>query len=233
MCAHARDERTTSPELGGRGWLVALAVCLGFAAATGCETRRIGDGSAGGEQTLVFSDDFERKRLGDDWHRGQGENGSGEWSIDDGWIAARSIRNDPLWLDRELPKKVRVEWKAKALTDRGDLKVEIFGDGENHESGYILIFGGWDNSLDVIARLDEHGDDRKEQKTEGVEKGKVYRMAVERTDGQLRWYIDGELHMTYDDPSPLRGEGHRHFAFNNWEVPVRYDDLRVYRLSGD
>ncbi|MGZ3458496.1 MAG: hypothetical protein ACXU86_08310, partial [Archangium sp.] len=34
---------------------------------------------------------------------------------------------------------------------------EIFGDGSDHASGYVLIHGGWNNSLSIIARLDEHG----------------------------------------------------------------------------
>ena len=36
-------------------------------------------------------------------------------------------------------------------------KCEIFGDGSDHASGYILVHGGWNNSISVIARLDEHG----------------------------------------------------------------------------
>ncbi len=222
--------------------LFAVISLVGLGGLAGCETREIGKESneesrgaeqaqESGERELVVSDNFERESLGERWHRGTGENGSGTWSIEDGWLQASNIKNDPLWLDRKLPEKVRVEFDARARSSEGDLKAEIFGDGEHHATGYILIMGGWDNQLDVVARLDEHGDDRKEQRSPGVAKGKVYRWAIERTDGTLRWYVDGELYMSYPDDSPLRGEDHRYFAFNDWEAPVAFDNLRIYRLD--
>lgn len=210
--------------------------CLLAAAlvAVGCETREIGQKEAASTpdaRELVFSDDFNREQLGSNWRRGAGENGSGKWKIRNGMVHGSAIRNDPLWLTKPLPEKVRIEFDAKATTPEGDLKVEIFGDGNKHESGYILIFGGWDNRLDVIARLDEHGQDRKERPSKKVQAGKTYRMAVERTDGSVRWYVDGQLFMTYDDPNPLRGPDHRYFAFNDWEAPVVFDNVKVYRLK--
>jgi len=200
----------------------------------GCEAREIGEKREkleGGERKLMFSDDFDRRSVGENWRRGTGENGSGTWEIKNGWVTASNIKNDPLWLDQPLPEKVRVEFDAVAKSAEGDLKAEIFGDGERHASGYIIIMGGWSNKLDVVARLDEHGDDRKEQPTMKVQPNKVYRWAIERTDGELRWYVDGQLQMRYDDDQPLKGEGHRYFAFNDWTAPVRFDNVRVYRLS--
>jgi len=215
-------------------WRVRALVVIAAVAAVGvgCETREIGtkkQASSGGE--LVFSDDFERDELGDDWKRGTGENGSGNWRIEDGWVAGSNIKNDPLWLMEELPSKVRIEFDARAMSGTGDLKAEVFGDGSEHESGYVLIFGGWDNTKDVIARLDEHGDDRKEQASEGVEKKTTYHWAIERTDGTLRWYMDGELFMSYDDAKPLRGPRNRFFAFNDWKAPVQFDNVEVYDLE--
>lgn len=203
-------------------------------AATACQSREVGTAkraSASSASTVVFEDDFERDELGEKWTRGSGEGGRGQWTIAEGRVTASAIRNDPLWLQVELPERVRVEFDAEALTPVGDIKVEIFGDGTRHESGYILIFGGWNNSLDVIARLDEHGEDRLARRTRGVEPNRVYRMAVERTDGALRWYVDGELFMTYEDEEPLRGRGHRYFAFNNWDAGVRFDNVRVLALE--
>lgn len=227
---------------GRAGIRVQIVVCAVAIAALGCETREIAD-PKGGESTaqssseaesaggVVFEDSFERESLGNEWERGQGENGSGDWEIRDGWLYGENIKNDPLWLQRKLPDDVRIEFKAKAESAEGDIKVEVFGDGNRHESGYILIFGGWNNQLDVIARLDEHGDDRKEKPSAGVKPGRVYDMAIERTGSSLKWFVDGEPFMTYEDDSPLTGSGHRFFAFNNWTAPVRFDDLRIIDLD--
>ena len=51
----------------------------------------------------------------------------------------------------------------------GDIKLELFGDGESFDpdkgtyvsTGYVFIFGGWQNSLSVICRNNEHDDGRK------------------------------------------------------------------------
>ena len=197
---------------------------------TACKTREVGSSpSVDGE--LVFSDDFERDGVGPSWERGTGEGGQGHWTIREGRLHASGLRNDPLWYVEELPEKVRVEFDAEALSTAGDLKVEMFGDGETHATGYIFIFGGWNNSLDVIARLDEHGKDRLEQPARKAERGRNYAMAIERRGGDdIKWFVDGKLFMTYSDDAPLRGEGHRHFAFNNWNAPVAFDNFRVFEL---
>lgn len=217
---------------------LAAASAIALVLTAGCNGNASSD--SGGEPgaptvsksgKLVFSDDFEDGQLGPDWVEGKGENGPGSWRIKDGMVEGVDIHNDPLWLEQELPDKVRVEFDIVALSPVGDLKVEVFGDGLNHESGYILIFGGWKNSLDVIARLDEHGKDRKARKTQGVMPGHVYHWAIERTGSTLNWYVDGEHFMSYEDSQPLTGEGHRHFAFNIWSAPVHYDNVRVYDLS--
>ncbi len=194
----------------------------------GCQTREIikGDG-----KTLIFEDDFERAELGPQWVRGEGEGGQGQWRIEHGALVGSNIKNDPLWWTGQLPDQARVEFDATALSDEGDLKFEIFGDGKVHASGYVVIFGGWKNALDVIARLDEHGQDRKAQPSRKATKGKTFRLAAERIDGTLKWFVDGELVMSYPDTKPLRGARHRGFAFNDWSAPVRFDNIKIYRLE--
>lgn len=199
----------------------------------GCTTRELNQpasADAPGERRLIFEDDFERAELGAAWSRGEGEGGTGRWTIEDGEVRARDIHNDPLWLSKPLPQNVRVEFDAKALSKDGDLKFEIFGDGKKHESGYIVIFGGWRNSLDVIARLDEHGEDRQAQRSRKVVPNKVHRLALERRDGTLTFFIDGDQVMEYPDSKPLTGLKHRFFAFNDWAAPVSFDNLKVWAL---
>lgn len=216
---------------------LALLVCLSVVVGAGCKPRSGGGapgpgpavdadrGLTGG--TLVASEDFGGAELPAGW-RAAGS----AWKVEDGWLSVAGARNDALWFQTPLPDQVRVEFLAMSLSPEGDLKFEIFGDGSTHESGYVGIFGGWRNSLNIIARLDEHGDDRLVG-AEGVqvEPNRTYRMAVVRTDARLRWYVDGELFLTYDDPAPLRGPEHAFFAFNDWDVPVRFDEFRVFDLG--
>lgn len=166
------------------------------------------------------------------WKRGEGEGGPGEWKWENGWIVGENVHNDALWLDAPVPLKSRVEFEVEALTPTGDIKVEIYGDGKKHQSGYVLIFGGWKNTLDVIARLDEHGKDRKERPSRKVETGRVYRMAIERREqGRLDWYVDDAWFMSYEDPKPLAGDGHTKFALNVWQAPVRFRNIRIYAVQ--
>ena len=209
--------------------LCALFISLGL----GCKTREIGNAQVKTQfkRKLVFSDDFNRPQLGKDWKRGYGEGGKGKWRIEQGWVKADNIKNDPLWLTKPLPERVRVEFDAQALSNQGDLKAEIFGDGKQHSSGYVAILGGWKNSLDIIARLDEHGKDRLAKRSITAKANQTYRVALERTDNTLRFYVNDKLVLAYADAKPLRGIDHRFFAFNDWTAPVRFDNLKVYELT--
>lgn len=172
---------------------------------------------------LVFEDDFERADLGDDW-----KNASGKWRIDGGRVTVSNDHNEGLWLLRQLPDRARVEFRARSDSPHGDLKCEISAREPRHQGGYVVIFGGWKNQLDVIARLDEHGDDRLEAESRKVQPGHDYRWVLVRDGGTLDWYLDGERVLRYRDPSPLQGG---FFGFANWETPVSFDELRVYDLS--
>ena len=201
--------------------------------ASGCHTREIGSpsppaGASQGAWVEVFSEDFSGQTLGPLWSRGVGEGGKGQWRVESGALVAQDIKNDPLWLKRPLPPHARVEFEATSLSDEGDLKFEIFGDGVNHSSGYVVIFGGWKNALDVIARLDEHGQDRLARPSIKVKPRQVHKLALERDEQGMRFYVDGKLVLTYNDPAPLKGASHQYFAFNDWTAPVRFDNLKVY-----
>jgi hypothetical protein len=189
------------------------------------EARGADEGRTGG--ALVFEDTFDDDAISPQWATGYDG-----WVVRDGSLHVQGARNDALWLQVPLPDQFRVEFTARAESPEGDIKFEILGDGATHESGYIGIFGGWNNRLNLIARLDEHGDDR-QVGADGVhvDPAHTYRMAVVRTDHRLRWYVDDALFLVYDDPHPLRGEGHRHFAFNDWTAPVVFDDVRIWDVG--
>ena len=139
-----------------------LRALLPLLLATACEeVPRTYSTSSDGARVL-FTDSFDRAELGPDWLT----TGPGP-TIDRGALHLADLHNHPVWLKRELPDAIRVEFDAWAETDEGDIKVELAGDGVSFAktasytaTGYVFIFGGWDNSLNVIARLDEHGEDR-------------------------------------------------------------------------
>lgn len=171
------------------------------------------------------------------------------------WLLSPGVKNNPLWLKASLPNDVAVEFDVKSMSPEGDIKVEIFGDGTDHASGYVLIHGGWNNSISIIARLDEHApslasiqaqaggkdliaaglyqDDtrvRVEANPYKVEIGRQYHWRIERRGKVISWSIDGQPFMRFEDPIPLTGKGHDRFAFSSWEAQLYFDNLTVTAL---
>lgn len=195
--------------------------------------------------TEVFSDDFERTDGLGLAYRAT----SSVWAIDRGRLCGAGAKNHPVWLARRLPVNARIEFEALSESEDGDIKAEFWGDGRSSATGlsytdatsYLTIFGGWKNRYHVLARLDEHAPDRREIKLERaaadptsrtVEAHRVYQFRVERQDGHtVRWSVDGVEISSYPDEEPLRGDGHEHFGFNDWQVRVCFDNLRVTPLE--
>lgn len=179
-----------------------------------------------------FEDRFERAELGADWR----VTGSG-WTIENGAVRAQNVHNRPLWLRRKLPRDARIEFDAWSESPAGDLKCEVYGDGESFAhaasytaTSYVVIFGGWGNRINAIARMDEHGADRQVRDNPRVELGRRYHFAIERRGRELRWLLDGAGVLDFNDPDPLAGPGHEYFAFNDWEALVHFDNLVITPL---
>lgn len=189
-------------------------------------------------------DTFDRAELGPEWNAT-----SPEWRIVAGRLCGQKARNHPVWLKRKLPLNARIEFDAVSSSADGDLKVEIWGDGKSFAKGvsyndatsYLAIFGGWKNQFHVLARIDEHAPGRPEVKVAAggdykarpVVANTVYHFKVERSDGKtVRWFVDDIEIIAFTDPSPLKGEGHEHLGFNDWEVQVCFDNLLITALPG-
>jgi len=193
---------------------------------------------AGIKAALPYRDDFSESSTVSRHYWSSG----GDWRVVEGELLSPGVRNNPLWLQASLPQNVAVEFDVRSESHEGDIKVEIFGDGYDHASGYVLIHGGWSNTLSVIARLDEHGTAlaraevgtlkkdsriRVEAKPFPVEQGRRYHWRIERRGGLLSWSIDGAPFMSFDDPFPLAGPGHDRLGFSSWESQLYFDNLTV------
>lgn len=190
-----------------------------------------------------FEDKFDRETVGSDW-----VTTGADWRIDAGRLCVKGARNHGAWLNRTLPTNVRIEFDAMSDSPDGDIKAEIFGDGisaakgvsYNDATSYLTIFGGWKNQFHVLARLNEHASDRPEiriapgsddERARPVSMGQVYHFKIERADGKtLVWWVGNQQMFKFTDPQPLTGPGHDHMGFNDWEVPVCFDNLKVVAL---
>jgi hypothetical protein len=211
----------------------------GSAVKTSGPPQKLGAALKGG--TLVFEDDFERAEFGDRWTVE-----TPNWKIKSGEVTNHHADNKGMWLLEKLPKgDLRVEFSArsdtfmkkgrdgsKKETFPGDLKCEAFNMSPEHQTGYVFIFGGWNNRVNRIARLEEHGDGAGARVTDGplrpVKPGHTYRMAVVRVGNTIGWYADGDYLAHLDDPQFIEGQ---HFGFNNWRSRLTFDNVKVFQLT--
>lgn len=212
-----------------RAWpsLILAGLSLGLALFPACTPQ--GDPAIGPDG---LRDDFDRDELGELWH-----NTGASWRIVDGQLNVRGARNRPLWLRRTLPRDVRVEFDVRSDSPEGDIKVEVFGDGSSRATtdsytatSYVILFGGWSNTTNAIARMDEHAPDRAIGPRHPVQPGHTYRMKIERRGSTITAWADDFQIATMDDPDPLEGRGHDHFAFNDWMVELWFDNLVITPL---
>ena len=92
-----------------------------------------------------------------------------------------------------------------------------------------------------LARIDEHAPNRPQVKVDPdgalnarpVVPNQSYHFKVERTDGKtIRWFVDDIEIISFTDPEPMKGTGHQHMGFNDWAVPVCFDNLQITPLGG-
>jgi hypothetical protein len=162
------------------------------------------------------------------------------YHVEQGALSAKGAHNHPLWLRKRLPRDVRIDLDAWSNEARGDIKVELFGDGHSYDpdggrytaTGYELIFGGWFNSKSIVARLDEHGSDVVQRADPKVVARQHYHWRIERQRNTLTWFIDdmNTPFLRYEDPRPLEGAGHEYLGVNNWETDTWFDNLVISPL---
>ena len=191
--------------------------------------------------TARWVDNFSRDDIGRNYFIGTGSlEPSTGYQLKNGALSARGARNKPLWLRKKLPRNVRIDLTVWSTEDRGDIKIEVFGDGSSFDpdgggyisSGYVFIFGGWYNSKSMIARLDEHGKDVVERALPKVLANHKYHWRIERVGKIITWLVDDMAtpFLRYEDPRPLEDTGHEYLGFDNWETDTWFDDLEITPL---
>ena len=177
-----------------------------------------------------YSDDFTGPQIGAAWH----QTGGGNYRIASGELVVDHAYNHPLWLGSPLPRDGVVELDAWSNDPIGDIKIELWGDGKSFATeasytatSYVFIFGGWHNTISAIARMNEHGSDRKTRTDRKVEQGKHYHFRIERRGRHIDWQIDGQPFLVFDDPKPLEGPAHAYLGINDWEAELHFDNLRI------
>jgi hypothetical protein len=203
------------------------------------------NGAGGGAAAAAAAGSYAQNGgLGADWHQA----GTSVWHIENGRLCGQGAHNHGVWLRRVLPVNARIEFDAVSDSTDGDIKAEVWGDGQSaatslsytNATSYLTVLGGWKNTFHVLARINEHGTDRKEIKIDPssddprekpVTRGQSYHFKIERTDGKtVHWSVDGIEYLSYPDSQPLAGVGHDHFGFNDWEVKVCFDNVKVTPL---
>lgn len=240
-----RADSGVADDAGGAGLLPTPDAAVAPRDAGASEGGAAADAGDGGpfalkeEAAAPFADN-----LGPNWKQVK----TNAWKIENGKLCGQVAHNHGVWLQKTLPINARIEFDAMSTSEDGDLKAEVWGDGQsgatgvsyNNATSYLAILGGWKNTLHVLARLNEHGQDRKEIKVDKdsddprqrpVVKGQVYRFKIERNDGKtVRFSVDGVEYHSFVDAQPLAGAGHDHFGFNEWEVKTCYDNVKVTPL---
>ncbi len=203
--------------------------------------------------TETWTETFERTgRPGSDYY----VTGAG-YALVDGHLSAHGAHNHPMWLRKKLPHDVRIELDCWSTENRGDIKIELFGDGKSYDpdggaymaTGYEIVFGGWYNQKSIIARLDEHGKDMASRTDVKVVANQHYHWKIERRGTKISWgisspatpgeaalphgsaeSINGTPFLEYDDPHPLENANHEYLGFNNWETDTWFDNVVITPL---
>ena len=183
-----------------------------------------------------FSDAFERAQLGSDYN-----NTGAPYEILKGKLRIKGAYNHPLWLKKRLPRDAVIELDVVSKSPDGDIKVEAWGDGESYATtrgaylatSYVFIFGGWGNRESALCRMDEHSEDpqvRQTRRDVKVVAGRTYHFTIKRKGKKVEWLVDGKPFLALDDPTPLEGDRHAYFGFNNWQSDLWFDNLSIKPL---
>ena len=170
--------------------------------------------------TLVFSDDFERAELGENWRAL-----NGDWHIEAGKLVASGGYGE-IVINKSFPGYQRIEFEAMTRAERPcDLSPIIQSGGRGYSGGYLLQFGGCGNVVNRILRGAEVLEDSSADRF--IQAGKVHKIAAELDGDTVRLTVDGSTIVEGREAAPLLGERHEMaglYIYCNATV----DNVRVY-----
>jgi tetratricopeptide (TPR) repeat protein len=185
--------------------------------------------SAGAAQWVpLFSDDFGRTSLGEDW-----KIVGGQAHIENGWLRVSGKADCYAVVRRPFPDNIRLEFDARfpaGQEESSDLACFVAGDERSCDAvGYCLSFGSDNNTCSRIQRA---GMDVRINTQLVAEPGRTYRIVAEAADGEYRLMIDGQMVLRYVDLVPLAGVGHDHLGLAAFKYGTEFANFRVLTHSG-
>jgi hypothetical protein len=199
--------------------------------------------------TVPYSEDFSHPALVAERFFSTGSPGE----LRNGNLISPGVRNNALWLKASLPDDVRVSLTTRAVVPEADIRVEIFGNGEDTLSGYRLVLSpAGAGAKGILYRLGEQGLSWSELRARAAPEGPVaaglykantplrvdgltlpirtnetQHWVIERRGATLRWTINDQLVLSFTDPFPLTGSSHDRLGLSSNELDVAYNQLSV------
>ncbi len=233
---HRGDGEPRTPRYAPTLWVAAAPQT------TGADGLSLEEMTVADEWELVFSDNFERDGLGDDW-----EVVDGAWEVEDGYLRGTGI----LISSRGFPGGFqRMEFEAKAdvqavdaLSDQptevtlSDISSFLHarkpgGPGEGRAgsptaTSYFFQFGGVNNTINRLRKtrtiLEEASED-----TVLITPNHWHKMVVENDAGTIRLIVDGETVLEHEERgAPLVTEEHDRIGFYSWTA-YKVRNLNLY-----
>ncbi|MBT3376516.1 MAG: hypothetical protein HN742_29510 [Lentisphaerae bacterium] len=173
---------------------------------------------------LVFSDDFEREKPGENWRAL-----SGKWHISDGKLVCGEVSENVILLTTKVSGFQRVVFDAATNNKRPcDLSTLIHSNREGRDGGYFFQFGGSGNTFNSLRRAGVFTRYAGEQCF--IERGKTHRITAEFDGAAARLTVDDRVVLEYIDPKPLHGKDHDQLGFYIYSSGT-IDNVRVYQAN--
>ncbi len=184
------------------------------------EIREAASAKSVQDWTLVFSDDFEREELGENWKVLHGD-----WHIEAGKLVTSGGYGE-IAINKRFPGCHRIEFEAMTRAERPcDFSPVIQSAGAGFEGGYLLQFGGGGNTVNRILRGDDVLEDRSADRF--IQAGEVHKVAAEFDGDAVRLTVDGSIIVEGHEAAPLLGEGHDMVGLYIY-CDATVDNVRVY-----